>query len=101
MLGIALGRSEYTNGMVFYNYVLDSFRTLADHLLDQGRNIGDVFPSIRYDELKQDQKVTLLHQNMYRRGYLLIGKENLGDFVIRNRDSNDVDTIPIADIVYS
>ena len=49
MLGIALGRSEYTNGMVFYNPVLDSFCTSADYLLDKGRNIGDVFPSIRYD----------------------------------------------------
>ena len=43
MLGIALGRSEYTNGMVFYSPVLDSFSTLADYLLDKGRNIGDVF----------------------------------------------------------
>ena len=49
MLGIALGRSEYTNGMVFYNPVLDSFSTSADYLLDKGRNIGDVFPSLRYD----------------------------------------------------
>ena len=46
MLGIALGRSEYTDGIVFYNPVLDSFGTSADYLLDKGRNIGDVFPSI-------------------------------------------------------
>ena len=49
MLGIALGRSEYTHGMVFYNPVLDRFSTSADYLLDKGRNIGDVFPSIQYD----------------------------------------------------
>ena len=48
-LGIALDRSEYTNGMVSYNPVLDSFCTSADYLLDKGSNIGDVFPSIRYD----------------------------------------------------
>ena len=48
--------------------------------------------------LKQDQKVTLLHQNVYRRGYLSIGKENLWDFVIRNQDENDVVTVQIANI---
>ena len=51
--------------------------------------------------LKQDQKVTLLHRNVDRRGYLLIGKENLWDFVIRDRDRNDVVTVPIADVAYS
>ena len=49
MLGIALGRSDYTNGMVFYNPYLDSFSTSVDYVLDKGRNIGDVFLSIRYD----------------------------------------------------
>ena len=43
MLDIALGQSEYTNRIVFYNPVLDSFSTSADYLLDKGRNIGDVF----------------------------------------------------------
>ena len=49
MLGIALGRSEYTNGMIFYNPELDSFSTSADYVLDKKRSIGEVFPSIRYD----------------------------------------------------
>ena len=43
MMGIALGRSEYTNGMIFYNPTLDSFNTTADYLLDKNRLIGDVF----------------------------------------------------------
>lgn len=30
LLGIALGRSEYTNGMIFYNPELDSFYNSAD-----------------------------------------------------------------------
>ena len=47
MLGIALGCSEYTNGMVFYNRVLDSFSTSADYLLDKGRNIRDVMIYLR------------------------------------------------------
>ena len=38
---------------------------------------------------------------MYRRGYLSIGKKNLWDFVIRDRDGNDGVTVPIADIAYS
>ena len=46
MLGIALGLSEYTNGIVFYNLVLYSFSTSADYLLDKNRNVGDVFPRI-------------------------------------------------------
>ena len=49
LLGIALGRSEFTNGMIFYNQTLDSFCTSADYLIDKNRHIGNVFPSIRYD----------------------------------------------------
>ena len=30
MLGIALGHSKYTNGMIFYNPVLDSMSISAD-----------------------------------------------------------------------
>ena len=49
MMGIALGRSEYTNGMIFYNPTLDSFSTSADYVLDSTRSLSEVFPSIRYD----------------------------------------------------
>jgi hypothetical protein len=49
MLGIALGRSEFTNGMIFYNPILDSFSVSADYHLDKTRSIADVFLSIRYD----------------------------------------------------
>ena len=49
MLGIALGHSEYSNGIVFCNPVLNSFSTLAGYLLDKGRTIGDIFSSIQYD----------------------------------------------------
>ena len=51
--------------------------------------------------LKQDQKVTLLHQDVYRQGYLLIGKENLWNFLVRDQDRNNVVTVPIANIAYS
>ena len=43
MLGIALGCSEYTNGMIFYNPVLDSMSVSANFLLDKTRHIGKVF----------------------------------------------------------
>ena len=49
MLGIALGRSEYTNGMVFHNPFMNSFCTSADYLIDKNRHVGEVFPSLRYD----------------------------------------------------
>ena len=49
MLGIALGRSEYTNGMVFYNPNLDSFSTSADYLIDKNRHVDEVFPPLQYD----------------------------------------------------
>ena len=49
LIGIALGRSEFTNGMIFYNPILDSFSTSADYKLDCNRTIAEVFPSIRYD----------------------------------------------------
>ena len=49
LLGIAVGQSEYTNRMVFYNPELDSFCTSADYILDKRRLIGEVFLSISYD----------------------------------------------------
>ena len=49
MLGIAIGRSEFTNGMIFYNPELDSFCVSADYLIDKQRLVGEAFPSIRYD----------------------------------------------------
>lgn len=49
LLGIALGRSEFTNGMVFYNPTLDSFSVSVDFILDRSRTLSDVFPSVIYD----------------------------------------------------
>ena len=41
MLGITLGRSEYT--------ILDNFSTSADYLVDKNCHVGEVFPSFQYD----------------------------------------------------
>ena len=49
MLGLALGCSEYTNGMIFYNPVLDSMTVSVDFLLDKNQHIGKVFDCLRYD----------------------------------------------------
>ena len=42
LIGIALGRSEFTNGMIFYNSTLDGFCTSADYLIDKNRHVGEV-----------------------------------------------------------
>ena len=47
MLGIELGRSEYTNGMIFYNLILDRFNTSSNYLLGKGKVIGDIFLRIQ------------------------------------------------------
>ena len=59
MLGIALGRSEYTNGMVFYNPLMDSFCTSANYLVDKNRHVGEVFPSLRYDDRAKSRVMAL------------------------------------------
>ena len=189
LLGIALGRSEFTNGMVFYNPIMDSFCTSADYILDKNRLVGEVFPNISYDGglttsvistssgptkfdinekiyiqcqntydileamvitpptsksnyytvkldndncidvkqehmftehnipasgkpsialdflkpkwLKQDQKVTMLIEDIYRQGYLSIGTENTWEFVVRDKHGKETLSASIADIAYS
>ena len=49
MLGIALGRSVDTNGMIFYNPNLDSLSTSANYLIDKNCHVGEVFLSLQYD----------------------------------------------------
>ena len=43
MLGIALGPSEYTNGIIFYNLLLDNMSVSTEFLLDKNCHIGEVF----------------------------------------------------------
>ena len=47
--GIALGRSDYTNGMMFWDPTTSSFSVSADFRLDPDRGLGDPFPGIAYD----------------------------------------------------
>jgi hypothetical protein len=42
--GIALGRSDVSNALVFYNPTLQKFSTSADYLLDSNKSIGSAFP---------------------------------------------------------
>ncbi|OEU11655.1 hypothetical protein FRACYDRAFT_244773 [Fragilariopsis cylindrus CCMP1102] len=188
LLGIALGNSEFTNGMVFYNPIMDSFCTSVDYILDKNRLVGEVFPNISYDGglttsvistssgptkfdinekiyiqcqntydileatvitpptsksnyytvkldndncidvkqehmftehnipasgkplialdflkpkwLKQDQKVTMLIEDIYRQGYLSIGTENTWEFVVRDKHGKETLSESIADIAY-
>ena len=47
--GIALGRSDYTNGMMFWDPTTSSFSVSADFQLDPDRGLSDPFPGIMYD----------------------------------------------------
>ena len=51
--------------------------------------------------LIQDQKVTFLHIDVYRRGSLSIGKDKLLGCVVRDQDGNDIVTVWIMGIAYS
>ena len=189
MLGIALGRSEFTNGMVFYNPTLDSFCTSVDYVLDPHQSVQEHFPNIIYDGglttsvlsnegsipckysigemnyvrsngtdntdqgtivtpstsltnqytvklasgklinvptediypeganpeatpsvalgfftpdwLKQDCKVTMLHEGMYERGYLTLDEDNDWEFTTRDRRGTVTEKVPILDLNYS
>jgi hypothetical protein len=46
---IALGRSDYTNRMMFWDPTTSSFSISANFRLDPNRGLGDPFPGIHYD----------------------------------------------------
>jgi hypothetical protein len=48
-IGIALGRSDYTNGMMFWDPTTSRFSVSSDFRLDPDRGLGDPFPGIHYD----------------------------------------------------
>jgi hypothetical protein len=47
--GIALGRSDNANGLMFWNPTLQRFCVSADYKLDTYRSLANAFPDIRYD----------------------------------------------------
>jgi hypothetical protein len=47
--GIALGRSDYTNGIVFYNPATHSFSVSSDYTMDSHKDIRTHFPRVIYD----------------------------------------------------
>ena len=48
-VGIAVGRSDFCNGLVFYNPDLHTFSVSSDYTLDVDRGVSDAFPSLVYD----------------------------------------------------
>jgi hypothetical protein len=48
--GIALGRSDYTNGLIFYSPANHTFTVSADYTMDAKRSIRTLFPCVVYDE---------------------------------------------------
>ena len=53
------------------------------------------------DWLNQGQKVMLLHDNVYKQGYLNINKDSLWEFVSRNTNGRFTFTNSLSDIQYS
>ena len=47
--GIALGRSDNANGLMFWNPTLQRFAVSADYRLDSARSLQSAFPELKYD----------------------------------------------------
>jgi hypothetical protein len=47
--GVALGRSDNANGLMFWNPTLQRFCVSADYKLDADRSLANAFPDIRHD----------------------------------------------------
>ena len=48
-VGITVGRSNFCNGLGFYNPDVQSFSMSSDYVLDSDRGVADAFPSLVYD----------------------------------------------------
>jgi hypothetical protein len=48
-VGIAIGRSNHTNGMIFWDPITQRMNVLADYKLDSTAAIGTHFPTVIYD----------------------------------------------------
>ena len=53
------------------------------------------------DWLQRDQKITLLHDNAYKQGYLNINDDNLWEFVMRDKEGQITFHTDLSDIQYS
>jgi hypothetical protein len=47
--GVAIGQSDFTNGMVFWDPDTSKFSTSADYKLDASRTLTSPFPNLKYD----------------------------------------------------
>lgn len=56
--GIALGHSNYSNAMLFYDPMTKMFITLADYKLDSKRKLPDVYPHLKYDGVFVSKKLS-------------------------------------------
>ena len=56
--GIALGRSDFSNAMLFWNPLTSRFSTSADYKLDTEGTLPDVFPGLVYDGVFVSQKLS-------------------------------------------
>ena len=51
--------------------------------------------------LKKGCQVTLLHDDLYKRGYLELDADNDWEFVTRNLEGRIVESVPLMDLAYS
>ena len=56
--GIALGRSDFSNAMLFWNPLTSRFSTSADYKLDTEGALPNVFPGVVYDGMFVSQKLS-------------------------------------------
>ena len=56
--GIALGRSDFSNAMLFWNPLTSRFSTSADYKLDTEGTLPNVFPGVVYDGMFVSQKLS-------------------------------------------
>ena len=56
--GIALGRSDYSNAMMFWDPLTSRFSSSADYKLDTDRSLPDAFPELIYDGAFTSRKLS-------------------------------------------
>ena len=99
-----------TSDTEFYTIQIDDQDNHTDfkpeHVFDENNVPSSGKPSdslyfFKPEWLKQGQQVMILQDNVYKQGYLSLDKENLWEFVMRNRDGKDYNHIDLRDLQYS
>ena len=84
----------------------EDYDVLQRHLYTEDTVPASGIPSIslgffKPEWMKQDQEVTLLHHDKYRKGYLALDDDNYWQFVTRGKDGRITLAVPLRDLEYS